>query len=217
MTPDNIFYTYIYLDPRKFGVYEYGNYKFDAEPFYVGKGKDDRYLFYIHEAKSHSIKYVGNKHIYYKIKKILKVGLEPIILKIEENLFEQSALDLEIWTIWAIGRSDLKLGPLTNLTVGGDGLSGQILSDEHKRKLSVAHKGKNNPFFGHTHTAASIEIISKKSSKTYQVSFPDGHIEVISNLTKFSARNELKYSSFLNVLNKDKLYKGYRVKKIINY
>ncbi len=81
MTPDNIFYTYIYLDPRKFGVYEYGNYKFDAEPFYVGKGKDDRYLFYIHEAKSHSIKYVGNKHIYYKIKKILKVGLEPIILK----------------------------------------------------------------------------------------------------------------------------------------
>jgi hypothetical protein len=38
----NSFYVYIYLDPRKPGKFHYGEYCFDYEPFYVGKGKDNR-------------------------------------------------------------------------------------------------------------------------------------------------------------------------------
>jgi hypothetical protein len=38
----NIYYVYVYLDPRKFGVFEYGSLKFDYEPFYVGKGTNKR-------------------------------------------------------------------------------------------------------------------------------------------------------------------------------
>ena len=39
---ENIFYVYVYLDPRKPGNYVYGEYSFDYEPFYVGKGSNGR-------------------------------------------------------------------------------------------------------------------------------------------------------------------------------
>ena len=32
------YYVYIYIDPRKPGKFKYGEYEFDYEPFYIGKG-----------------------------------------------------------------------------------------------------------------------------------------------------------------------------------
>lgn len=108
-------YVYIYLNTLKPGDFKYSNLKFDYEPFYVGMGTGDRYKMHKFECKlkikSHKIN---------TIKKILSNGLEPVILKIYENLSSDEAKSLEIKTIKEIGRKDLKLGPLSNRTDGGD-------------------------------------------------------------------------------------------------
>ena len=127
----NIFYVYIYMDTRKPGKFVYGEFQFDFEPFYIGKGFSKRELDHLKIAKSYKLaKNCQNGHIINKIRKILKLGFEPKIIKSKENLTEKEAFVLEKRLIKTIGRFDLKKGPLTNLTNGGDGLSGFILSKE---------------------------------------------------------------------------------------
>ena len=76
----NIFYVYVYLDPRKPGDYIYGEYHFDYEPFYVGKGRYNR--LYIHLKKN-----IYNPHFHNKIKKIQKmIFLIAIIIYYKINL-----------------------------------------------------------------------------------------------------------------------------------
>jgi len=42
-TSDEIYYVYALVDPRKANIFKYGEFEFsDGEPFYVGKGKEDR-------------------------------------------------------------------------------------------------------------------------------------------------------------------------------
>ena len=155
------FYTYIYLDPRKPGRYEYGDYAFDFEPFYVGKGKDGQLQTHLKYAINNTC-HEKNKYKYYKIKNILKENLEPEILKIEDKLSEQDSFILEIYFIWAIGRSDLKLGPLTNHTDGGEGCSGRIWTDEQKRKVSLSNKGKRLGISGYRWSEEEKKLLSKK-------------------------------------------------------
>ena len=163
MQTKNIFYTYIYLDTRKPGKYIYGDYIFDYEPFYVGKGKCGQWKTHLIEAINNKpIEKIGNPYKYRKIRKILKENIEPIILKVESKLNEQDAFDLEIWMIWAIGRYDLKLGPLTNLTDGGDGISGYIYSPSLKLKMS---KRTKQYYIEHPETR---KIISEYTKKQWQ-------------------------------------------------
>ncbi len=132
---NNIFYTYIYLDSRKPGRYQYGDYLFEFEPMYVGKGKGSRWREHLGYYKN----WLG-----YKIKHIKDCGLEPKVIFQEKNLDEQSAFKSEIDLIIIIGRRDLGTGPLVNLTKGGDGVSGYIHSEKQKENF----RGKNNPMYG---------------------------------------------------------------------
>ena len=155
---NDIFYTYIYLDPRKFGCYIYENYVFEAEPFYVGKGKNNQILSHLKEADSNVLlENTRNTYKTSKIRKILNKNLKPIIFKIKDYLTEQEAFDLEIDLIKNIGRADLNLGPLTNHTDGGDGISNK--GPEALRKLSLAAKGKS-PMKGKKHTLESRRKMS---------------------------------------------------------
>jgi len=66
------------------------------------------------------------------------------IVIIKDNLTEQEAKDLEIKLIAKHGRIDLGEGYLINKTDGGEGNNGWIVSEETRRKLSEASKGKTH-------------------------------------------------------------------------
>ena len=135
----NIFYVYIYLDPGKSGRYVYDNCEFDFEPFYVGKGKGLQHRSHLKQSKNNTD--LCNMDKINRIRDIIKESnSDPIIIKYQENLNENDAFDLEIYLIENIGRIDLKTGPLTNKTKGGDGISGYIFTEEDKEKNSIRMK-----------------------------------------------------------------------------
>lgn len=188
------FYTYIYLDPRKPGNYSYDlDMSFLYEPFYVGKGTKLRLNKHVNKVKNNS-KNIFNKFNFAKIKKILDENIEPIIIVYKDDLYEQDAFNLEIELIKKIGRKDLKKGPLTNFTNGGEGSSGRKLSEETKEKIrqkaigrkasedarlkmSEKRKGDKNSNFGKTgekshwfgkkHSEESIEKMKKKKPEGF--------------------------------------------------
>ena len=61
-----IFYNYVYLDPRKPGSYNYGEFHFDYEPFLIGKGKDNRLYEHLNEKEE-------TTYNQYKVRKINKI------------------------------------------------------------------------------------------------------------------------------------------------
>jgi hypothetical protein len=129
----NEFYVYVYLDPRKPGLYKYMNteisgtynsetipeFCFEYLPFYIGKGHGDRLRSHLHQNKTS----VRKENIFKsnKIKSIMEeTNSEPIIIKYKEGLSEVEAYDLETTMILSIGRKYTNpSGPLTNIADGG--------------------------------------------------------------------------------------------------
>ncbi len=124
-------YVYIYLNPLKPGIFTYGKFSFEYEPFYIGKGVSNRFKVHIIQSKKDKNSLKLNT-----IRKIIKSGTNPIIIKLYENITDVSSLRMERYLIKLIGRRNLKLGPLSNLTNGGEGPSGQIISKETRNKIS---------------------------------------------------------------------------------
>lgn len=123
------FYVYVYLDPRKPGEYVFDYLKFDYEPFYVGKGKGNRFKAHFYECHNF------NNYKWNKIQKIKNLKLNPIIVKVFENLTEQDAFLKEIEIISKIRRKIL-----TNMSNGGEGQSGYKHKPETKIKISEGVK-----------------------------------------------------------------------------
>ena len=176
-------YIYVYLDTRKKGSYSYGDFHFEYEPFYVGKGIGDRYLSHLRIANGS--RKGKNNLIVTKIKSILNDGFEPTIIKIIEGLTKENYDTYEISTIKLIGKTCDGLGPLLNTTVGGDGgitwigehhnknkkledIVGEERAIKLKKSLSEqASKrvGELNPNFGNTGESNPIFGI-KRSEET---------------------------------------------------
>jgi len=98
--------------------------------FYVGIGNTLNYSrSRIKRGRNNLWKRISNKTDYY-------------IEIIADNLTWKDACELEIFLISLYGRIDNKTGILCNMTIGGDGAIGTIISEERKLKVSERHKGK---------------------------------------------------------------------------
>ena len=103
-------------------------------------------------------------------------------------------------------------------------LIGKSLSEEHKQKISRAHKGKILSKetvdkmiayrTGRNLTESCKQKISKAHSKnTYELKNQNGTTLIIKNLSKFCKENKLSQSYFSRILKGErKSYKGWTIK-----
>ena len=102
--------------------YTYAYLREDRTPYYIGKG-------------------TGNR-IYSTNRRIKPPKDKSKVIYLKQNLTEEEAFRHEIYMIAVFGRKDLGTGILQNLTDGGEGVGGRILSQESRRKISASSKGK---------------------------------------------------------------------------
>src|SRR5260370_8113110 len=107
----------------------------DGRVFYVGKGVRDR--IHRHERDALLSRNI-NPYKENVIRKILADGGRVIKAKLAYFKTHEQALASHIALIFFLNATD----SLTNLTPGGDGQIGVVFSEEHRRKLSEAQKGK---------------------------------------------------------------------------
>ena len=168
----NNFYVYAILDPSNPGSFQYRDSRiFDHIPMYIGKGKDKRCFEHLGQLKS--AKKIST-YLYNKMRKIKReTGLDPIIIKLYENLTEDQAFETEIFLIKQLGRHDQKRGPLTNLTDGGDGPTGVLMSVETREKISISLSGKNRS--RETRNKISLSRKGKKFSEEHKKNLSAAH------------------------------------------
>jgi hypothetical protein len=120
MKNKNIFYVYKHVR------------KDDGVIFYIGKGKGKRA--WKHESRNLHWQRTVDKHGY-------------DVVMIAENINEKQSLELEVKMIAFYGRNDIGKGLLTNMTDGGDGVSGYVYTNEQRKERSerMFLKGDNNP------------------------------------------------------------------------
>jgi group I intron endonuclease len=136
---NNNFYVYQHVDPRTNLIR------------YIGKGRGKR-------AWDFSARYGHHKNW---LKQLKDAGLEPRVELIETDKTEEQAFELERMWIAAC-RSSFQ--PLTNLTDGGEGTSGWVPSEETRQKMSEAHGGEKNHYFGKTLSEEHRKKISEARS-----------------------------------------------------
>lgn len=125
--------------------YVYIIFDLNGTPRYVGKGKGDRWLYHESRTRFH------NPFLKGLVSSAKQAGRELPKIKLCEHLTEREAWQLEVILIAAIGRRNIGLGPLANLSDGGDGPAGMRFPESAKetlsavlsgRKLTDAHKAK---------------------------------------------------------------------------
>lgn len=133
--------------------YVYEHWRLDRdECFYVGKGRGGR---------AYSMK-DRNRHHQAIVAKLGRIGSAFEVRMVAVGLSEQDAFQLEKERIafWRSSGADL-----TNLTNGGEGISGFRHSDETRKKLSEMNKGMPAAFKGRKHSDETKFVLSEIAKK----------------------------------------------------
>lgn len=172
---EHIHYIYIYLDPRKPGNFQYGDLKFEFEPFYVGLGKKKRYKDHISNRDLNKNNYKSKK-----LKKIISVGFDPLefIIFYKEKISLKEAEKIEKNLISQIGRTCLGSGPLTNIADGG--LAGTSTAKKGKSWEEIYGKEKAD----HLKREMSKKMKGRRGKSTKA----NGYVKVVSEETKIKIR-----------------------------
>jgi len=108
-----------------------------GSPIYVGKGSGERAFKHLSEAQDDRYNELKST----AIDRIVNNGCKPEVLIYDEYDSETDAFREEARLISEYGRLIDRSGTLTNLTFGGEGMSGFNHSDEQKAKWSKMRKG----------------------------------------------------------------------------
>lgn len=143
------YYVYAYLDPRMPGKFQYKNINhiFSFEPFYIGKGKNERWK-----------RHIWKQSKLYKSKNLMKNKMDELkqlgydmtkyVVFLAENLDNDSALLLETTAIYSIGQIVNNTGSLTNiLTKGGKSSSEEVTklrSERQRLSWTIERKNKHS-------------------------------------------------------------------------
>jgi hypothetical protein len=198
------FYVYALCKGYKKGKFLYDEFAFDYEPFYIGKGHNNR-IFRSKESGRGLKLNILNKH--------KKMNCSVVTVLLYENMNEEIAFAYEKHAIKTIGKVIDDNGPLANITDGGEGRYG-----EQKEKFKKVCAFDTNGKFIKEYDAIKYCAIDTK--------VPQRNISMCCMHDRYTAGNYIfRYSTefviipesinvdFLN----NRMHKGNRERNVIQY
>jgi hypothetical protein len=218
-------YNYVYLDPTSPAKIETERICFLFAPLYVGKGKEDRCLhgkIALEEGKQ----LLTNRLLYVDLKRLQRRGFDPEILKFNDEVTNEEALDVEGKIISVLGRRGIDAdGILCNRALGGETpdttglppptkgkkIKDFMTQDRYERYRVVMSRPK-------TDVAMKKMVSTRKSNGTYTtgsahprakkfvlISPSAERFEVVGALKKFCEEQDLSWQTLFNNQNLGKI------------
>ena len=186
------YYVYVILNPLKPSSYRYDaiDLVFEYEPFYIGKGRGDRWKRHIWKTPAHHK--VGTKIQMMKKFKELRFFLPEELKNIRCHMLNIDALVLETKIINVIGQICSGAGPLVNiLSYGGKSSSEDlsILRSEQQRKSWTEERKIKHSMF--------MKQLYHSEDDRFRKAFQSTRPDYKSNGIKISQARKLKFKTGL--------------------
>lgn len=145
------------------------------------------------------------------------------IVLLRQGLEEDIAYEWEIFYIAHYGRIDQGAGILWNMTDGGDGVRGAVLtgrkfggwkhSEKTRRMYSETRRGPNNAHYGKKHSVKAKGIMrARKAKYLYQLIDANGDVYMTESLRDFCQQYKLCRRSLSRLLKGERdYYQGWQI------